>query len=132
MEIDITSLLDLDAWDLSHSASEGGWTSARDCWQASMLAAEEHQLLDDEEKLQGMRDFARSSGGWTKTEIERWTPTEVNALFLQWIAGDIRQLGADSLGEINWTEAKELQREGQAPSNLYKGDNGRVYFYLGI
>ena len=131
MEIDITSLLDLDAWELSHSAAEGGWTSGRDCWKASQLAAEEHCLLDNEEKLQAMRDFARSSGGWTKTEIERWTPTEVNALFLQWVSGDIRQLGDDSLEEIDWDKAEELQREGQSPSNLYKGDDGRVYYYLG-
>lgn len=131
MKIDITSLLNLDAWELSHSAAEGGWTSGRDCWKASKLAAEEHCLLDTEEKLRAMRNFAEESGGWTKEEIEAWTPTEVNALFLQWIANDTRELGADSLGEIDWTEAEELQREGQAPSNLYKGMDGRVYFYLG-
>jgi hypothetical protein len=131
MEIDITSLLELDAWELSHSAAEGGWTSARDCWQASQLAAEEHCLLDSDDKLQAMREFARSSGGWTKAEIDRWTPTEINALFLQWVAGDIRQLGADSLDEIDWVKAEGLQGEGLAPSNMYKGDNGRVYYYLG-
>lgn len=79
-----------------------------------------------------MRDFARSSGGWTKAEIERFTPTKVNALFLQLVAGDIRQLGADSLDEIDWNKAEELQSEWQAPSSLYKGDDGRVYYYLGI
>ena len=131
MEIDITSLTELNAWELSHSAAEGGWTSARDCWRASQLAADEHCLLDSEEKLQAMRDFARSSGGWTKAEIERWTPTEVNALFLQWVAGDVRELGADSLGEMDWDKAEELQREVQAHSNLFKGIDGRVYFYLG-
>ena len=131
MEIDITSLMELDAWELSHSAAEGGWTSGRDCWKASKLAAEEHCLLDTEEKLQAMRDFARNSGGWTREEIEDWTSKELNALFLQWIAGDTRELGADSLDEIDWTEAEELQREGKATSNLFKGDNGRVYFYLG-
>ena len=131
MEIEITSLLELDAWELSHSPAEGGWTSGRDCWKASQKAADEHCLLDNEDKLQAMRDFAISSGGWTETEIERWTPTEVNALFLQWVAGDIRQLGADSLDEIDWDKASGLQREGVVSINLYKGDDGRFYYYLG-
>lgn len=132
MEIDITSLLELDAWELSHSAAEGGWTSGRDCWLKALAAAKENCLLDTEEKLQAMRDFARNSGGWTKEEIEDWMPKELNAMFLQCIAGDTRELGADSLDEIDWEEAEELQREGKATSNLFKGDNGRVYFYLGI
>lgn len=131
MELDITSLLDLDAWELSHSAAEGGLTSKKDCWIASLAAAKEHCLLDTEEKLQAMRDFARSSFGCTREEIEGFMPKHLNALFLQSIASYTRELGANSIVEIDWAKAEKMKREGQAPSNLYKGDNGRVYFYLG-
>jgi hypothetical protein len=131
MEIKLDSILDLDAWELSHSAFEGGPTAARDTWKASLDAAEDTQLLDTEEKLQAMRAFAVSSGGWTRGEIANWDSLSLNALFLQWVAGDCRQLGADSLAEIDWEEARELQENGIAPLTLFKGDNGSVYFYLG-
>jgi hypothetical protein len=88
-------------------------------------------LLDTEDKLEAMRDFARSSGGWTREEIAAWSAEEVNALFLQWVAGDVRQAGADSLDEIDWEEYEEMAMEGRIPSNLSKGDDGQISFYLG-
>jgi hypothetical protein len=92
MEINITSLLSLDMFPLSHSAHEGGQDAGRNSWKASQEKASEIRppLLDTEEKLQAMRDFARSSGGWTREEIEAWPPEEINALFLQWVARDTR------------------------------------------
>jgi hypothetical protein len=98
MEIDITRLSDLDCFQLSHSRAEGGENAGRNTWNASKAQAAETPLLDTEEKLQAMRDFARSSGGWTAEEIAEWSAEEVNALFLQWVAGDCREAGADSPG----------------------------------
>lgn len=131
MKINITALLDQDQFALSHSAHEGGENAGRNTWNASLKRAKETTLLDSPEKLQAMRDFARSSGGWNEEEVNAWTPQEVNALFLQWIAGDCRELGADSLEYIDWEEVKEDQREGRIPSNLFRSDSGEVYFYLG-
>ena len=85
MEIEITPLLDNDLYPLSHSAAEGGQNAGRETWKASLAAAEATPLLDTPEKLQAMRDFALSSGGWDAEEVAAWTPQEVNALFLQWI-----------------------------------------------
>jgi hypothetical protein len=131
MEINITTLLDLDCWQISHSRHEGGQEAGRNTWRAAIGQAEETPLLNTEEELQAMRDFARSSGGWDKEEIAAWSHTEVNALFLQWIAGDCRQLGADSLKDIDWEEARERQEQGQAPSNIFRADDGSLWFYLG-
>jgi hypothetical protein len=176
MEIDITSLLEMDCFALSHSAHEGGENAGRNTWQASRRQAATTPLLDTPEKLDAMRDFASESGGWMREEIAAWGADEVNALFLQWIAGDARQLpaklhdelverepgvwyrendthewgpyesrheayedafedsrrpGAESLDEIDWPEARIEQEAGQAPGNLFQGDDGRVYFYLG-
>ena len=131
MEIDITALLDMDCFTLSHSQYEGGENAGKNTWEASQAKAQEIQLLNTPEKLQAMRDFARSSGGWNEIEVNAWDENEVNALFLQWIAGDCRELGADSLEDIDWQKAEELQSAGQAPSNLFRSDAGDIFFYLG-
>ena len=131
MEINITSLLGMHAPTLSASQFELGNNAGQITWRASQEQAEKTPILQTENELQAMRDFARASGGWDEDEVNAWTPQGVNALFLQWIAGDVRALGADSLEEIDWTEAEELQREGQAPSNLFRADDGRVFFDLG-
>jgi hypothetical protein len=135
MEIKLDSILELNLWTLSHSAFEGGQNSGENYWcanwPASMKAAEDFELLDSEEKLQAMRDYAGSFGAWTREEIESWDSHQLNALFLQWVAGDCRELGADRLSEIDWEEAEELQESGRAPSNLFQGTEGSIYFYLG-
>lgn len=132
MEIDITTLSKVNAFDLSHSIAEGGGNAAHNTWENSKAEAKRHPILDTPEKLQAMRDFAASSGGWTREEIAGWPDSEVNALFLQWIAGDCRELGADSIADIDWDEAEQLQSEGQAASNMFKGTDGKIYFYLGF
>lgn len=106
MYIDITSLLEMDCFALSHSRMEGGQDAGRNTWNASKEQADETPLLDTKEKLQAMRDFARSSGGWDKEEIAAWDSRELNALFLQWIAGDVRQLPA-KLGDITFSERQD-------------------------
>jgi hypothetical protein len=131
MQIEITTLLEMDCFTLSHSAYEGGENAGQNTWNASKKEAENTPLLNTPEKLQAMRDFARESGGWNQEEIAEWSDNELNALFLQWIAGDVREFGADSLDEIDWEEAEKMQSKGQAPSNIFKGDDGRIYFYLG-
>lgn len=131
MEIDITTLSDMNAFPPFHSAMEGGPDAGRNAWQAAKEIAQEKFILNTPEKLAAMREFAAESGGWTREEIADWPDSEVNALFLQWIAGDVRELGADSLAEIDWNEAEEQQSAGQAASNLFRGDDGKIYFYLG-
>lgn len=182
MEIEITALLDLDQFALSHSAAEGGWNAGPETWQSALERADETPLLDTPEKLQAMRDFARESGGWSEEECAAWTDQEVNALFLQWIAGDVRQcpavlegvtfearIGAhgpiwwyttedepdmetgpfeslteahqdaspghsfptaNSLAEIDWSVTEAFQQDGNCPSNLFRADDGRIYFSL--
>lgn len=122
----------MNCFTLSHSIVEGGENAGKNTWNAAKKQAlNSHPLLNTPEKLQAMRDFARESGGWNREEIAAWSDNELNALFLQLIAGDVRELGADSLDEIDWEDAEEMQSEGQAPSNIFKGDDGKIYFYLG-
>lgn len=131
MEIEITPLAEMNCFTLSHSIAEGGENAERDTWNASKRQAGETPLLKTPEELQAMRDFAKASGGWTREEIDAWPDSELNALFLQWIAGDVRELGADSLSEIDWEEAEKTQQAGRAASNIFRSDDGRIFFYLG-
>lgn len=96
MEINITRLLETDMFPLSHSRAEGGQDAGRETWQASKdhAATLKPQLLSTPEELQAMRDFARSSGGWDDEEVSAWTDNELNAIFLQWVAGDTRECPA--------------------------------------
>ena len=178
MEIEITPLLDNDLYPLSHSAAEGGQNAGRETWKASLAAAEATPLLDTPEKLQAMRDFALSSGGWDAEEVAAWTPQEVNALFLQWIAGDCRECPAtiedwqfterapgewwsesadgeleagpfdsrseayanqlpagrepraDSLEEIDWPEYEAQASAGRISGNLFRAEDGKIFFSL--
>lgn len=117
----------MDAFPLSHSRAEGGENAGRNSWNSSLEQAEETPLLDTEEKLEAMRDRAKSSGAWDAEERAAWTPQEVNALFLQLIAGDIRETGADDLEGIDW-EAYEANEN--ICHNLFKGTDGKIYYQL--
>lgn len=187
MNINITSLLELDMFTFSHSAAEGGQNAGPETWNAAKEDAKDRKppLLDTEEKLVAFRDWVGESGGWTREEINGWDSVECNALFLQWIAGDVRQCPAileeiefeerfpgmwyfqtpkdkendmedgphetrsdaykvasdelvglhqtrraESLDEIDWQEYEEDAKRGQIPSNLYRADDGQIYFTL--
>jgi hypothetical protein len=136
MEIDITSLVNMDCFQLSHSTFEGGQDAGQETWKTSLYQAEKTPLLDNPEKLEAMREFARSSGGWDAEEITNWTDQELNALFLQWIAGECREAGADSLNEIDWEDYRIECEAGRLAGRLYRGNipghelYGRLFFSL--
>lgn len=130
MEIDITSLLDMDAWPLSHSIAEGGPNAGRDTWKASMQQADETSLLDTEEKVQAFRDWCKDFGAWDDAERAAWTARDANALFLQMVAGDTREAGVDTLADIDWKEYEEMSEAGQWSGNMFQADDGKIYFNL--
>lgn len=179
MQIDISHLADMPARDLSASVAEIGDMAMKWTWQAAQEQAEETPLLTNEEELEHFRKWLKPWGGWDEEEIAAMSDNELNALLLQWIAGDCRQLPAtlpgvtyehregegwfyteeDSpdmetgpfealidahqdaspgrgllkaghLSEIDWQAAEEAMEAGQAPSQLFRSDDGRIYFDL--
>jgi len=130
-EINIAKLADVNQFERSHSRAEGGQNAGENTWKASNAAALTSGLLDTPEKLQVMRGFAFASGGWDEDEVAAWTPQEVEALFLQCVAGDTRDAGADTLAEINWAQYAEDAEAGRVSSSLYRDeDTGEIYFSL--
>ena len=125
MQIDITAIKDMDCWNLAHSRAEGGENAGAETWQAAMREAEETKLLNTSELLDEFRDYVRELGAWEAEETDAWNPTECNALFLQFLAWDVREAGADSLAEIDWRRYRKSENNGR----IYKSGR-KFYAYL--
>jgi hypothetical protein len=138
MEINITALLkseDFCPFDLSNNRATLGDNAGAITWAASIESAKSGNppcLLNTEEKRQAFRDFVKESGGWEEEEINAWTETELYALFLQWVAGDIRDAFGDANpDEWDWDEYEEGSQAGRVASSLFKSEDGQIYFYVG-
>lgn len=137
MEINISSLLaseDFCPFDMSNNRATLGDNAGPLTWAASVECARSGNppcLLDTEEKREAFRSFVRSSGGWTEEEINAWPEEELYALFLQWVAGDIREAFGDTdLSEWDWADYEAQIQAGQVSSSLFKAEDGAVYFSI--
>lgn len=132
MEINITKFFtDADPLDYSASVAELGHNAGAITWRAACEDADNFgPMLDTPEKLQAMRDFARSSGGWDADEIAAWTDIELNALFVQWVAGDIREVPGMTPNSWDWDAYEALTQTGTVPSHMFRDDHGQIYFDL--
>lgn len=92
MEIEITQLLENDMFTFSHSQAEGGENAGRNTWQAALSGP--RPMLKTPEEFEASRDFVKESGGWNEKEIAAWDENELQALCLQWVAGDTREAPA--------------------------------------
>jgi hypothetical protein len=132
MEINITKFFNEAApRDYSASVAEIGQDAGADTWRAACEDAPDYNMLDTDEKRDAFRAFVRDSGGWSEAEIRAWSDTELNALFIQWIAGDMREAGlhANMVGH-EWATYTKRARNGDVYSNIFRADNGEIYFSL--
>jgi uncharacterized protein (DUF2147 family) len=128
MEIDITFMLESDLPTMSGSVAELGSNAARITWNNSMEYAAENIVLKTPEQVQKAKDWFGEFGAWDDDERAAWTDQEVNALLLQYAAGSLREFPTDDDGEIDFEEAGNGQYDG----HVYKGDDGKIYIYVGI
>ena len=130
MDIDITTFFtEASPRDYSASAAELGQDAGRITWAHAIEDAPEYDHLDTGEKRQAFREHVAGFGAWTDEEINAWTPTELNALFLQMVSGDIREAGIDT-DAPDWEAYEAGADEGQYSGNIGH-DAERVYYYLG-
>jgi hypothetical protein len=92
MELNITSLADVDAPQYSASCMEMGQDAGRITWAANVADAPD--LLDTDEKKEAARDHFKSYGAWTAEEIAAWTDRELNAILHQDIMAAVREAPA--------------------------------------
>ena len=126
-EIDVSPLLaspGFDPWDCSNSVANLGQDAGELTWRASQRFAP--ALVLSEGQKEAFRDFVRSSGGWTRDEIEALPDAELTALCVQWISGDVREGFGDDLpddpAEWDWEDYDEQAERGSVPSTLYLHD----------
>lgn len=130
MDVNITKAFSSIApMDYSASRIELGDDAGPRTWAAANEDANEFELLTTPDELQAMRDFVRSAGAWDDAEIAAFSDTELRALFLQWIAGDMRECGLDA-SDADWAAYEVNAQAGQCPSNIYRADDGNIYFSL--
>lgn len=131
MQINITRFFDEQACprDYSASCAEFGPDAGLFTWQAAKDDAGYFKFLDTEDKIDAFKVFVRTSGGWSDEEINAWSIREMNALFLQWIACDIRECLEWDVDDV-WANYAEMSEAGMVPSNLWRDDTGQVFFSL--
>lgn len=131
MELNITRFFRAaEPSDYSASIAEIGRDAGRVTWQAACDDADDYALLDTEEKREAFKAFIHGFGAWSDAEVALWSHTELNALCIQFIAGDIREAGLDS-AEPDWAEYEAGAQAGRYAGRLFLGIDGEVYYYIG-
>lgn len=136
MEIDITSFVKTaEPCEFSASAMELGQDAGKITWNNAKCEAESTQLIGEDNR-DDFNQWAREFGAWEREEIEAWDLVECNALLIQYISGDLRELESlcysdDGEYGIDWEKARELSEAGTIGGNIYQGDDSRLYFYMG-
>jgi hypothetical protein len=134
MEINVSCLISsIDPRELSTSVAESGRDAGKNSWAAAMSAAAESPLLTDLQRDEA-REYFKGFGAWEDNEIAAWSQSEVDALVLQYCAGDLRILQdlapGDGVGGIDWDEAESLSNAGTCSGYLYP-HNGELFAYIG-
>ena len=137
MELDITDFVrNADPCEFSASRAEIGNDAAKITWNATLQEAANTQFItaDNRDELER---WVQEFGAWEQADITAWSFDECNALLIQFISGNLRELESlcfSASGEhgINWRKAGILADKGTISGNIYKGDDGRLYFYMGI
>lgn len=133
MELDITNLFhNADPVKYSASRLEMGRNAGPNTRRAANDDSGDYPLLRTEEQREAFRSFVKDSGGWTEEEIAAWSDTELNALCIQRVSGDIRESGLEpDCTSESWDHYYSRASNGKCSGRLTRGDDGKVYFYIG-
>lgn len=133
VDVNVNCLVtDIDPSDISASQLEKGSNAGPETWRNATEATRNRRLLKADER-DDVRRYFKGFGAWSEAEIKAWKPAELDALVLQYAAGDLRALQGvcpgEGLGDIDWTEAEKLAEAGTVSGNLYVHE-GKLYISL--
>jgi hypothetical protein len=131
MEINITKFFQHcqhAAMDYSASVAEIGSDAGACTWRAACEDAPDYNLLDTEDKRDAFRTYTKTFGAWSDEEISAWSEVELNALFMQMIAGDMRESTYLEETPVDWAA---YDADDNAVHNIFKGTDGEIYYYVG-
>lgn len=131
MEINITGIFYTGQAHLyAASAAELGEDAGKITWANALAYSNKHRMLDTEDQLEAFRQFVKDTGGWTQEEISHWTNHELNALFVQFVAGDIRE-GGLSGPYPDWEQYQADAEAGMVSSRIFKSEDNQVFYDIG-
>ena len=131
MEINITPFFYQGQAHLySASAAELGENAGKITWINSMNFSDKHKMLVTDEQLEAFRAFVKDTGGWTQEEISHWTNHELNALFVQFVAGDIREGGLSGPCQ-DWEQYQADCESGLVSGRIFKSDDNQIFYCIG-
>lgn len=138
-ELDITTFFnDAAPADYSASAVELGQDAGRITWRHACEDSADWPLLQAEEQREQFRRYVKGFGAWSEEEIAGWSDTELNALCIQMVSGDIRELEALCANDdpndderIDFGKAEELAERGTISGRIYP-DAGCQHIYYCI
>lgn len=136
MELNITEFFNNAApKDYSASVAEIGQNAGAYTWRAAVDDAPDYNFLDTDEKREEFRRYVKGFGAWNESEIAAWSDVELNALLIQMIAGDMREVpGMSGPADWDWAKYQELAEEGTISGRMFGGPmstDGQVYYYIG-
>ena len=131
--VDVTCLVaDIDPFDISASVAERGQNAGRETWANALVETNAHPL--EIEDRDAARAFFKGFGAWDDAEIAAWSNNELDALVLQFAAGDLREIQdlcpGEGLGDIDWQEAEKLAAAGTIGGRLW-ADGDKLTIYIG-
>lgn len=136
MELDITEFVrTAETHDFSGSVMTHGQDAGKITWNNAVREAANTQFITADSR-DAFESWAREFGAWERKEIAAWSLAECNALLIQYISGDLNELESLCYSDsdefcIDWQEAETLSQRGTIGGDIFKSEDGRVYFYMG-
>ena len=131
MDINITDLFtSIDPARYSASQAELGPGAGTITWARAVDHTTRDRLLTNDQ-IDAWRAFIKTSGGWSVSEINAMHAVELQALFLQWVAADMRETGLDANSTPeDWAKYETDASAGLVPGNIFRTDDGQVFYNL--
>jgi len=138
-EIDITDIITSESFhtrELSNSIANSGLQNiGQATWNNANEKAKEEliQKAFKDIETEGLMDYFREYGAWTDGELLEHGKAGLISLTLQFIASDLQEAGIEDWQDVesfDWQQYEEDCQAGQLSGNLFKGDDGRIYFSL--
>lgn len=128
MEIKVTEYVkNVDCRQFSDSIHNSGLENiGLLTWNNAVRQIEAESLITADQQ-QEARDWLAGFGAWSDDEIKGWQDNEVEALLLQFIAGDIQEMEMFATYE----EYQEAAEAGQVSSRLFKTGDDEWFYYVG-
>ena len=134
MELDITDFfLECDnPQQYSASVAEYGDRAGPMTWENACRDASLYWLVQTEEEVAAAQKYFVSMGAWSEYEVDQWPLENLNAMLIQDIAASMREGNLDSdATQADWEYYAALTHTGQVSGNLFKSDDGRIYYTIG-